>query len=308
MTITTITPGTPGSPGLRRLPAIVGGLAALVSSGCVVITGSDLGRYVEREEHRFATTGKPDVELSTFDGSIDIRPWDRPEVLVVIERRAANKSAAASIEVEARQDGGHVIVNVRRPRVTPFEFGGRSARLIVSVPASADIAARSGDGSIDVERVAGKLALHSGDGSIHGRELNGDVQVKTGDGSITLAGVSGTLDAHTGDGSVTATGSFTALRIRTGDGSVRIHADRGSVTAEDWDLTTGDGTVTLEVPEGFSGELDAHTGDGRVQLDGVTVSDVTGTFNKSRLRGRLGSGGHAVRIRTGDGSILLTRR
>lgn len=296
-------------PVFRGRSAMAAALGSLVFGGCVVITGSDMGRYVEREEHRFRTTGKPDVELLTFDGSIEIRPWDRAEVLVVVERRGANKSAASSIEVEARQDGGRVIVNVRRPGFAAFAFGGpRSARLTVSVPASADIVARSGDGSIDVEGVAGKLALQSGDGRIHGRGLIGDVRVNTGDGSIDLAEVRGTLDAHTGDGRVTAAGTFTALRIRTGDGSVTVHADPGSAAAEDWDLTTGDGAVTLAVPDGFSGELDVHTGDGRVRLAGVTVSEVTGTSEEGSLRGRLGAGGHAVRIRSGDGPILLTRQ
>lgn len=292
----------------RGLPLILATLAALVSTGCVVITGADIGRYVEREDHRFSTAGKPDVDVSTFDGSIEIRPWDRPEVLVVVEKRAASKSEAASIEVEAHQEGSHVTVNVRRPAVVGFSLGrSRSARLIVSVPVSADISAGSGDGSIDVERVTGKLELRSGDGSIRGRELNGAVRAHTGDGSIALAGVKGALDADAGDGSVTAAGTFTALRVRSGDGSVTIHADRGSADAEDWDVTTGDGPVKLEVPDGFAGELDAHTGDGRVRLDGVTVSGVTGTLNKSSLRGRLGSGGRAVRLRTGDGLILVTR-
>ena len=53
------------------LPAV---LAALIAApGCVDIVGADLGRYVERDEKHFAMSGKPDVTLSTFDGSIEIR-------------------------------------------------------------------------------------------------------------------------------------------------------------------------------------------------------------------------------------------
>ncbi len=37
----------------------------------------------------------------------------------------------------------------------------------------------------------------------------------------------------------------------------------------------------------------------------VTVSNVTGTIGKNTVRGRLGDGGKAVRVRTGDGSITL---
>ena len=63
--------------------------------------------------------------------------------------------------------------------------------------------------------------------------------------------------------------------------------------------------MTLEVPDGFGAELDAHTGDGGINMRDVTLSNVTGPLGKSSVRGRLGAGGHAVKVRTGDGSITL---
>src|SRR6185503_19169234 len=101
------------------------------------------------------------------------------------------------------------------------------ARLIVLVPASSDVGAKSGDGSIDIERITGRLQLRSGDGSIRGTRLGADVS------------------AHTGDGSITLGGKLAGVRARSGDGSVTIHADPGSVPTGDWDIVTGDGSVTL---------------------------------------------------------------
>lgn len=63
----------------------------------------------------------------------------------------------------------------------------------------------------------------------------------------------------------------------------------------------------LEVPEGFSGELDAHTGGGSIRVHDIPISNVSGRVSRSTVRGRLGDGGHAVRVRTGDGSITLNR-
>jgi hypothetical protein len=39
----------------------------------------------------------------------------------------------------------------------------------------------------------------------------------------------------------------------------------------------------------------------------VTLSNVTGKIGRNTVRGRLGDGGHALRVRTGDGSITLKR-
>jgi DUF4097 and DUF4098 domain-containing protein YvlB len=295
---------------VARCARAVAVAAALAGSGCVDIVGADLGKFVEREEKHFTTAGRPDVTVSTFDGSIEIRPWDKPEVQVVVEKHARDKADADEIEVRAEQNGNHIIVDVKtRHNEGGFHFGwnSRSARLIISAPAAADVAARSGDGSIDVEHITGRLELRSGDGSIRGRELGGAVTAHSGDGSIRLEGVTGALDVDTGDGSILVAGKLTAVRARSGDGSVTVRAETGSAPTADWNITTGDGSVTLEVPEGFGAELDAHTGDGRVRLQDVTVSNVVGELGRSTVKGRLGSGGPAVRVRTGDGSITLRR-
>jgi DUF4097 and DUF4098 domain-containing protein YvlB len=273
------------------LPAVLAAL--VVAPGCVDIIGADLNKYVERDEKHFAVSGKPDVALTTFDGSIEIRPWDKADVQVVIEKRGRDHDDVAAIEVKAEQHGDRIEVSVTEPKRDHggfnIHFNNRSAKLIVSVPASSDVTAKSGDGSIDIERVAGHVQLRSGDGSIRGRMLGGDVEANTGDGSIRLDG------------------KLTSVRVHTGDGSVTIHADPGSSPGADWDIVTGDGSVTLEVPEGFDAEIDAHTGDGGIHMRDLTLSNVTGNIGKNSLRGRLGDGGKAVRVRTGDGSITLRR-
>jgi hypothetical protein len=295
-----------------RLRSFAGAAAlALLAAGpgCIVI-GADQARYVEREDKRFAVTGKPEVSLSTFDGSIEIRTSDRPEVAVTIEKRAYTKEAASRVEVHAEQNGNQIVVEARHPKVAHvFAFGlfNATARLIVTLPPSANVRATSGDGTIDIERVNGAVNLRSGDGSIHGRDLAGDLTAHTGDGAIKLERVSGTLDADTGDGSVVADGSFKSVRVRTGDGSVSIRAATGSAADADWNITTGDGSVVLEVPEGFGAELDAHTGDGGITMRDMTLSNVSGPIGKNSLRGRLGAGGRTVKVRTGDGAITLKR-
>ena len=99
---------------------------------------------------------------------------------------------------------------------------------------------------------------------------------------------------------------MSTLKARSGDGSVRIQADEGSGRAGDWDIVTGDGTVTLEVADDFGAELDARTGDGRVRVRGVDVDNrrvVAGSAASSTAR--IGDGGRQVRVRTGDGSIIV---
>lgn len=261
---------------------------ALVSAGCdVVVSGVD--QKVWREDRRFTVSGKPSLELQTFDGSIEVRPGTGSDVLVTIERRAATEDAAKSLEVSTEQNGSRLSIRARQPG-HGFSWGSsHSVSLVVTAPPNADIDARSGDGSIRAEGISGAVKLH------------------TGDGSVKVNDVTGAVDASSGDGSIAVTGKLSKLRARSGDGSMTIEAQPGSTAADEWDLTTGDGSITLRLPGDFNADIDAHTGDGGIRVHDLTLSNVSGETSRHDLRGRLGSGGRTVRIRTGDGSITLTK-
>ena len=81
---------------------------------------------------------------------------------------------------------------MKRPRAESFSGFGfhqtASARLIVSVPRDVNVVARSGDGSITIERVNGRLELRTGDGSIRASDVGGELILDTGDGSVTVEG------------------------------------------------------------------------------------------------------------------------
>jgi hypothetical protein len=74
-----------------------------------------VNKYVEREEKHFAVAGKPDVVLTTFDGSIEIRTWDKPDLQVIVES-GRDQNAVASIVIR-RQNGDHVEVPVTEPNI-----------------------------------------------------------------------------------------------------------------------------------------------------------------------------------------------
>jgi hypothetical protein len=291
-------------------PGFVGfTLLAAAAAGCVDVVAGDGIRYVDTQEKRFTVLGKPDVTVSTFDGPIEVRPWDQRDVLVVIERRAPTRDAAERIDVRIEQDGDRITVAVRhRDRGFDWALGGRSAKVTVNMPSSSDLHARSGDGSVNVEGITGRIDVFTGDGSIHGNRLAGELKLATGDGSIRVTEASGKLDVQTGDGTVNVEGALTGVVVHTGDGTVRLVAGPGSDPSDDWSISTGDGSVTLDLPDAFNADLDARTGDGRIAVEDITVAGVTGKMSKNHLRGQLGSGGRSVRIRTGDGSITLRKR
>ncbi len=285
--------------------ALVLFLMAAGQSACVI--NVDSAAFTAREEKHYTVGRAPEITLNTFDGPIEVRSWDRSEVSIEIEKRAPSDAELKQIDVRADQAGDRIVVEVRgrEGRRHLMNFGSPSAKIVASVPRASNLILKSGDGSVKVERIDGRLEVDTTDGSITVRDGKGDIRARTGDGSIRLENVNGRVDIDTRDGGIRVDGVLQAVKLRTGDGSVVVRADSASGMVDDWDIRTGDGGVELELPQAFDAELDAHTGDGSIRLEGLTVPDVE--KNGRAARGKIGAGGRKLRLETGDGSIVIRK-
>ncbi|MFN2448045.1 MAG: DUF4097 domain-containing protein [Vicinamibacterales bacterium] len=295
----------------RICPMVV---TVVALAGCEVNLNTE--GLTERDTRTFDVSGRPVVVLDTFDGSIEIHSWDRKQVEVEVEKRGMEQSLIDEMKIKAEQHGDRIVLKVTGP--SRREFRGVTvgvhispqARLRVALPRESDIEATSGDGSIAIEDVAGRVILTTADGSVRAARVSGDLRVRSGDGSIRMEGIVGAIDLETNDGSIGLDATPTALRARTGDGSIRLQVEPESAMASDWEVRTGDGSVVLTLPSGFSAELDAESADGTVRASHPALKDGgerSGEREERRrsLRTTMGSGGRILRVRTGDGTIRI---
>ena len=96
--------------------------------------------------------------------------------------------------------------------------------------------------------------------------ISGDFRVDSGDGNLEIRSADGTLNAETRDGNIRTSGRFDTLTLHTGDGNIDAEAEAGSKSTSGWNLYTGDGNIALRLPSDFAADLDAETGDGRVNM------------------------------------------
>jgi DUF4097 and DUF4098 domain-containing protein YvlB len=151
----------------------------------------------------------------------------------------------------------------------------------------------------------GRIELQTGDGKIQVGNFKGAMELQSGDGNQELDGVDGTLRARAGDGQIRASGRFDGLDLSTGDGRIEARIQPGSTMASSWILRTGDGGVTLQLPDQFAADLDMHTGDGHINVD-MPLS-IEGRVNGRNIHGKLNGGGNTLTVHTGDGSINLEK-
>ena len=170
-------------------------------------------RYVERVERSFAVTGRPDVSVSTFDGSIEVHSWDRPDVLVVDRedgrRQGRRRADRGARRADRQPDCPRRPAPDRRAVSISAGLGSRGARLIVTMPEAGDLRAKSGDGSIVVDASGGQNSPASRATAACAPAISRAISpCHTGDGSMHLDNVSGKLDVSTGDGSIVVGGSL----------------------------------------------------------------------------------------------------
>jgi Putative adhesin len=239
----------------------------------------------------YTLTGKPDLRVDTSDANIHVSTWDQNTIQVKVTT-TRYKIGEDGIRIEEHQSGDEVEINVHFPHSHGVMIdwgihGGHRVDVDIQMPRE------------------GRVDLHTGDGKIELGNFKGEMQLRSGDGSQEINGVDGKLRALTGDGHIRADGRFDQLDLKTGDGRLEARATSGSALATGWRLESGDGTVTLEVPESLAADIDLHTGDGHIDLDMPVTTE--GKPREGEVRGKLNGGGNLLMIHTGDGSIRLRR-
>jgi DUF4097 and DUF4098 domain-containing protein YvlB len=243
-------------------------------------------RLVERDTKTFTVSGIPQINLQTFDGYITVHGWDKQEVQLTFNKRAASEQQMRGISLRSNQSNSNITVvaefdeNFSR-RDGNLTYPSAVVNLEVYVPRNSMMRLASGDGRLELEGVNGNLDLNTGDGRIDVRDARGRLNARTGDGRIEVENFDGDVQARTGDGRIVLGGKFAGLNAQTGSGS-----------------------ILLTVPSDFNAiiETDAES----VDNQSLPLTEETGT-SRSLKRWKIGTGGRVFTLRTGDGRLFLRR-
>jgi DUF4097 and DUF4098 domain-containing protein YvlB len=235
----------------------------------------------------YTLQNKPDLRIETGDANVRVIPWDKKTIDIAVT--TVNwKIGPGGLEISESQNGDTVDFTAGQ-RHTEWSVGWHERR-------RADV-------TIHAPR-EGRFHLRTHDGRLEVAELKGDLELRTGDGKLSATKLDGDVRAQTGDGGMDVSGRFDGLDARSGDGRVEIEVLDGSKMVHEWTLRAGDGSIRLKLPRDFAAMVEAHTGDGHIDLD-VPVS-VSGRLNGNNIRGALNNGTYLLSLRTGDGSIRVT--
>lgn len=220
------------------------------------------------------------IEIKGINGDVRAEATDGEAVEVRIRKRA-RRSDPNLVEIEiVEHDGGATLCVIYPSR--------RGARENYCAPGSGGRQnSRNNDVNVDFTVLVPEGVVFIGrtvNGEIDAIDLRGDAMAYTVNGDISLS-TSGYGEANTVNGSISATIG------RVVDGL---------------NFETVNGTITLNLPDDASADLQGSTVSGSITSD-FPVS-IMGRFGPKHMSGTIGDGGPDINLKTVNGSIRLVRR
>ena len=301
------------------LPAL--GAALLGMTACDFEDMSGFERYHKDFHYSFPLKSGGRLATETFNGSVEVSPWDQETVDISGTTYAPSQDEADNLKVDIDHSADSVSIRVVRPSMRRGNWG---ARFAIKVPrktvlerittSNASIRTvdgvgpgrfRSSNGQIHVEGLRGDLDAHTSNSAIELLDVEGEVKLQSSNGHIRVEGLSGSLEAGTSNSSIHA-------RLDRANGPVHLDSSNGSI-----DLTlppganvpvranTNNNSITLHVPGSINARLSARTSNGSISSD--FELRMQGEFSRSHMEGSIGSGGPLIDLSTSNGNIRLVR-
>ena len=269
-------------------------------------------------------TARPDsrVEIHNVRGRVDVRGWDRNEVVAKGTLGEGAKAAITGsddhivIRIETEEGNwswwGHsgpkedTVITVNVPRASVIDVNTVSADIDVDGIAGAremEVESVSGDQRVrgDAERV--DLASVSGDVDLESASRN--LSVETVSGDIEAKGVAGRIDAESVSGRIyleaTKVDDMNAATV-SGDVELRTGAlGSGRIKVESMS-----GEVNVSVPADMSARIEAESFSGSITSDFGTVEEEEHGPGSS-LSATAGKGEAQITLESFSGDVTLRR-
>jgi DUF4097 and DUF4098 domain-containing protein YvlB len=231
---------------------------------------ADEHRFSEKfdRSHPFKADGE--ITLSNTNGAVTIRTWDRAEIRIEGEKRAATDEELKLIAVNIDTTSDRLRLKTEFPKRRGL-FGGESVRGHVTLTLTVPVTARLNE----IATVNGTIALEG---------TRGPVRVKSVNGKLSATGLANDAAFETVNGSINAT-------------FAEVARDR-KISAR-----TVNGSATIALPKNASLTFSARSVNGSIECD--FPLRLEGKTSRNRINGTIGDGAASFEANTVNGSIRV---
>lgn len=256
------------------------------------------------EELHFESPAGGILRLHNANGRTCVRGEDRSDIEVRITKTARAESSDAAermleqIHLVSEENGDALELEVE----VPSRWNRRGcARIEVRLPREIRVELTAVNGRIEIEGLRSSVRARSSNGSACITDMVGDIEITTSNAKVCCSKTCGKLVARSSNGKIEIEEHRGSIDASTSNGLIRAALD--AVGKHGVSLATSNGRIVLELPEQVDAEVDVRVDNGTIRNDRTLEHSNRDT--NGRLRGRLGSGGAPIKLRTSNGSISL---
>lgn len=255
-------------------------LVALTATALFAAALARADQYDSKES--FTRTGAFDargqISLENVNGNVDVRTWDKNEILIEVEKSAKTDEELQLIDLKIDLSESRAAIKVRLPKRPGAFFSASNIRAAVrfklTVPATASLNKISTvNSSVTLDGLRGAANVSSVNGGVHATHLGGDAKLETVNGAIKA------------DFSAITAGQSLSFKTVNGQIAVRLVKDAGV----ELHGSVVNGRIDCDFPLQVAGRVRSHNlagkiGDGRASLNAETVN---GSIRLESLRTEL---------------------
>jgi Putative adhesin len=218
----------------------------------------------------FSPTGE--ITLENVNGSVEIRTWDKNEILIEGERSAKTDEELGLIDLKIDLSESRAGIKVRLPKRSGVFFSSGNIRAVVrfkvTVPATATLA-----------------------------------KISTVNSSVLIEGARGRVNASSVNGGVRANGLAGPAKLETVNGAINARFDAVAAQQE-LSFKTVNGQVIVSLPKDAGVQLRGSVVNGSIKCDFPLELGQKDKRGRS-LSGKIGDGRATLEAETVNGSVHI---
>jgi DUF4097 and DUF4098 domain-containing protein YvlB len=261
--------------------------------------------YADHVEKHFTVQRKPVITVHNASGRIQVKAWNKSEVLVV----CTNVTGKTSVETEQVMNRIEVATTVMDDKASPDEL---KADYEITVPVESELNVRTDSGNVTVDSVHGDMTFDAVGANLQLSDVEGYLVIKTIDGSLLCTRCAGKLEANSISGNMQLLQpSLDSVRVQTSSGNILFDGNflsRGVYILKDFS-----GGIEVHFSPNDSFDLNATSLKGDVVNQASIRPDTHGSPRVPSKWGRSFVGsvndGHAkVELSSFSGTIKILKR
>ena len=199
----------------------------------------------------YGNNGRIEVTEATGDvaevvAEKELRRGKPEDIAFDVRKTSDGVTICAIIDDEDCDDDG-----VRHHGRWNDDYNGRRVHFMIKVPKGVKVAVGSGNGDVSVTGATDEVRASSGNGKVR-VSAGGPVNASSGNGDVSVDRAGGPVRASSGNGRVIVATTRGPVNASSGNGDVEVSMDAIADVAEDMELSSGNGTVTVTVPSDFA--------------------------------------------------------